>query len=71
METPVVVAVALVALAGGVVLGIVVRTMVASQAIKAAQAQAGRIIAEAREQQKSIILKAKDEQLRLQREADE
>ena len=40
METPVVVAVALVALAGGVVLGIVVRTMVASQAIKAAQAAA-------------------------------
>src|SRR2546430_9509578 len=71
METPVVVAVALVALAGGVVLGIVVRTMVASQAIKAAQAQAGRIIAEAREQQKSIILKAKDEQLRLQREAED
>ncbi len=71
METPVVVAVALVALVGGVVLGMIARSMVASQAIKAAQEQSARIIAEAREQQKGIILKAKDEQLRLQREAED
>src|SRR2546425_914513 len=71
METPIVVAVALVALVGGVVLGMIARSMVASQAIKAAQEQSARIIAEAREQQKGIILKAKDEQLRLQREAED
>jgi len=65
------VAVALVALAGGVVVGFVVRTMWASQAIKAAQDKAASIVSEARTQQKDLILEAKDEKLRLQREAED
>ena len=43
METPVVLAVALVAAVGGAVLGVVARSMWASQTIKAAQAEARRI----------------------------
>ena len=39
--------------------------------IKAAQDKAGRIVAEARAQQKELILQAKEEQVRLQRELDE
>src|SRR5512146_2888943 len=70
METPVVVAV-LVAALGGVVLGVVVRTVWASQAIKAAHAEARRIEAEARTRQKELILEAKDEKLRMQREAED
>ncbi len=71
MDTPVVVAVALVAAVGGVVLGMVARTLWASQAIKAAQAEARQIEAEARARQKELILEAKDEKLRLQREAED
>jgi ribonuclease Y len=71
METPVVLAVALVALAGGAVLGFVARSMWASQAIKAAKAEASRIEAEARTRQKELILEAKDEKLRLTREAED
>ena len=65
METPVVVAVAVVAAVIGMLLGAVGRTMWASQGMKAAQAEARRIEAEARTRQKELILEAKDEKLRL------
>src|SRR5690242_21882027 len=71
MDTPVVVAVALIAAVGGAVLGMVVRGMFASQAMKAAHAEARRIEAEARARQKELILEAKDEKLRMQREAED
>ena len=71
METPVVVAVAALAAAVGVLLGGVVRTMWASQGMKAAQAEGRRIEAEARARQKELILEAKDEKLRLGREAED
>jgi ribonucrease Y len=71
METPIVVAVALLAALGGALLGALVRTMWASQGMKAAQAEARRIEAEARTRQKELILEAKDEKLRLAREAED
>jgi ribonucrease Y len=71
MDTPVVVAVALVAAVGGAVLGFIVRSLWASQTMKAAQAEARRIEAEARARQKELILEAKDEKLRLGREAED
>ncbi|HSL75717.1 MAG TPA: ribonuclease Y [Candidatus Limnocylindrales bacterium] len=71
METPVVVAVAAVAAVIGALLGALVRSMWASQGMKAAQAEARRIEAEARTRQKELILEAKDEKLRLAREAEE
>ncbi|MGZ8514211.1 MAG: Rnase Y domain-containing protein, partial [Candidatus Limnocylindrales bacterium] len=71
METPVVLAVALGAAVGGAVLGALVRSVWASQTIKAATAEARRIEAEARTRQKELILEAKDEKLRLQRETEE
>jgi ribonuclease Y len=71
MDTPVVLAVALGAAVGGAVLGALVRSLWASQTIKAANAEARRIEAEARTRQKELILEAKDEKLRLQREAEE
>jgi len=72
MENPVVVAVALLAaIAGGLVIGFLARSRWASQAMRTAQEKAGRIVAEARTQQKELILEAKDEKLRLQREAEE
>jgi ribonuclease Y len=71
METPIVVAVALLAAVGGVLLGALGRTMWASQGMKAAQAEARRIEAEARTRQKELILEAKDEKLRLAREAED
>ncbi len=69
IETVVLVAIA--AVAGGLVLGFLARGLVASQSIKAAQDKSGRIVAEARTQQKELILQAKDEQVRLQRETEE
>ena len=71
METPIVVAVALLAALGGALLGALVRSMWASQGMKAAQAEARRIEAEARTRQKELILEAKDEKLRLAHEAEE
>ena len=71
METPVVVAIAVVAFAGGVVLGALVRRLWASQAVKAAQAEARQIEAEARARQKELILEAKEEKIRLLREAED
>ncbi|CAN5778022.1 MAG: ribonuclease Y [Chloroflexi bacterium] len=66
-----VVLVAMVAVAGGLVLGFLARGLWAAQSIKAAQEKSARIVAEARTQQKELILQAKDEQVRLQRETEE
>ena len=72
MNEPVVMAVILLVVAvGGLALGFVARGLVASQAIKAASEKSERIVAEARAQQKELILQAKEEQVRLQRELDE
>ena len=72
MIEPVLLAVAVViAIAGGAVLGFVARGMFAAQSVRAAQDKAGRIVAEARAQQKELILQAKDEQVRMQREVAE
>jgi ribonuclease Y len=71
MDTLVLVAVAIVAAAGGAVLGALARSRWASQSMKAAQAEASRIEAEARARQKELILEAKDEKLRLAREAED
>ena len=51
--------------------GSVARGTWPNQTVKAAQDKAARIVAEARAQQKDMILEAKDEKLRLQREAEE
>jgi ribonuclease Y len=55
----------------GVAVGFVARGTLSNQSIKAAQDKAARIVAEARTQQKDMILEAKDEKLRLQREAED
>jgi ribonuclease Y len=55
----------------GVVAGFVGRGVWSNQSVKSAQDKAARIVAEARTQQKDMILEAKDEKLRLQREAEE
>ncbi|CAN5723875.1 ribonuclease Y [soil metagenome] len=66
-----VVLVASVAVAGGLVLGFLARGLWAAQSINAAQERSARIVAEARTQQKELILQAKDEQVRLSRETEE
>ena len=71
MDVAALAVVAVVAIAVGVVVGFVARGFWANQAIKAAQEKAARIVAEARTQQKELILEAKDEKLRLAREAEE
>jgi ribonuclease Y len=72
MNDPVVMAVvALVAIIVGFAVGFFARSMWASQSIRAATDKAARIVAEARTQQKELILQAKDEQVRLQREVEE
>ncbi len=71
MEPLSLLAVAVVAAVGGVVLGVLLRSVWASQSMKAATAEARRIEAEARTRQKELILEAKDEKLRMQREAEE
>jgi ribonuclease Y len=71
MDTPAVVAVATLAAVVGAVVGMVIRSRLASQSMKAAQAEARRIEAEARARQKELILEAKDEKLRMQREVEE
>ncbi len=62
---------AVVALAGGAVLGFLARGVWASQSIKDAEEKAALIVERARTQQKDLILEAKDEKLRLQREVEE
>jgi ribonucrease Y len=71
MELPVVVAVTVVAAIAGAAVGVVARGVWASQSMKAAQSEARRIEAEARARQKELILEAKDEKLRMQREAED
>jgi ribonuclease Y len=62
---------AVIAVVVGVAVGFVARGVWASQTVKSAQDKAARIVAEARTQQKDMILEAKDEKLRGQREAEE
>ena len=62
---------AVIAVVVGVVVGFVARGVWASQTVKSAQDKAARIVAEARTQQKDMILEAKDEKLRGQREAED
>ena len=71
MIEPVGMAVILVVAVGGLAIGFLARGYVASQAIRAATDKSERIVAEARAQQKDLILQAKEEQVRLQREVDE
>jgi len=72
MNDPVVLAVvAIIAIAAGFGVGFFARSMWASTAVRTAQDKSARILAEARTQQKELILQAKDEQVRLAREADE
>ena len=62
---------ALVGLAVGVAAGFVARSRWANQSIKVAHEKAARIVADARTQQKDLILEAKEEKIRLQREAED
>jgi len=62
---------ALIAVVVGVAVGFLARGVWASQTVKSAQDKAARIVAEARTQQKDLILEAKDEKLRQQREAED
>jgi ribonuclease Y len=62
---------AVLALAGGAVIGFVARGVMANKSIKQAEEKAALIVERARTQQKDLILEAKDEKLRLQREAEE
>ncbi|HVL54801.1 MAG TPA: ribonuclease Y [Vitreimonas sp.] len=71
METPVVIAVALVAALAGVAVGMLLRSLRPSEAMKSARVEARRIEAEARARQKDLILEAKEEKIRLLREAEE
>ena len=72
MNEPVLMAVIILVVAvSGLVVGFIARGFVANQAIKAATDKSERIVAEARAQQKELILQAKEEQVRIQREIDE
>ena len=72
MNEPVVMAVVILVVAAiGLVIGFFARGMLANQGIKAANEKAERIVAEARAQQKELILQAKEEQVQLQREVDD
>jgi ribonuclease Y len=71
MDPLVVAADSLLALAGGVVLGFVIRGRFASQSMKEAEEKAALIVEKARTQQKDLILEAKEEKIRLGREAED
>jgi ribonuclease Y len=71
MDTALVAAAVVAAVVVGVFVGLVARGQVANQGVKSAQDKAARIVAEARATQKEFILEAKDERLRLGREAEE
>ena len=71
MPELIIVIVAIVALVLGTLIGYVARRVVATSAIKHAEAYAARIAAEARAKQKELVLEGKDEALRLQRAAEE
>ncbi len=63
--------VAFVAAVAGLALGFLLRSRYASQTMRAAHEKSARIVAEARTQQKDLILEAKEEKIRLQREAED
>src|SRR3954451_11726063 len=71
MTDPLVLAIVVIVALGGLAAGFVARGLIANQSIKAAQDKSARIVAEARKQQKELILQAKDEQVRIQRETEE
>jgi ribonuclease Y len=71
MTDPVVLAVVAIVAIIAFAVGFFARSLLASQAIRVAQDKAARILAEARAQQKELILQAKDEQMRMQRELDD
>ena len=71
MDAVLVAVVAIAATAVGVIVGFVVRSTFASRAMKEADEKAALIIEKARSQQKDLILEAKDEKIRLQREAED
>src|SRR5258706_11454587 len=71
MDTVALALVALVGLAVGIGLGFAARGQWANQSIKAATDKAARIVSDARAQQKDLILEAKEEKIRFQREAED
>jgi ribonuclease Y len=71
VDTSIAVVVAILAAGAGAAAGFVVRGMRASQRMKQAEEKAALIIEKAYNQQKDLILEAKDEKLRLQREAED
>ena len=71
MSELVVVIVAAVAAVIGVLVGFMVRRLVASNSVKHAESYAQRLEAEARAKQKEIVLEGKDEALHLRRAAEE
>jgi ribonuclease Y len=71
MDTALVAAAVVAAVVVGVFVGLLARGQVANQGVKSAQDKAARIVAEARATQKEFILEAKDERLRLGREAED
>jgi len=71
VDTSIAVVVAILAAGAGAAAGCVVRGMRASQRMKQAEEKAALIIEKAYNQQKDLILEAKDEKLRLQREAED
>src|SRR5688500_4739801 len=71
MDTVTVALAALVGLAIGLGVGFVARSQWANQSIKTATEKAARIGSDARAQQKDLILEAKEEKIRLQREAED
>jgi ribonuclease Y len=71
MDIALVAAAVVAAVVVGVFVGLLARGQVASMGVKSAQDKAARIVAEARAQQKEFILEAKDERLRLGREAED
>jgi ribonucrease Y len=70
MTDPVVLAVVAIAAILAFAVGFFARSLWASQAVRVAQDKSQRILAEARAQQKELLLQAKDEQMRMQRELE-
>jgi len=70
MEIAIAAIAAAAALAVGAVVGFLARGQFANSAIQTAQEKSARIVAEARTQQKELILSAKDEKMSLLREAE-
>src|SRR5688572_2580919 len=62
---------AAIAAAAGIVIGFVLRQVVATNAVKHAEQYSERLVAEARAKQKEIVLEGKDEALHLRRAAEE